>query len=134
MATLIVEGSKTTLDLLKSVLMSGGYITVEAENAEDACLKAENNSIDLIITDYALPDGNGAELVNLLRKIPRFRSTPVIVISSDYSEETMENCREATVNALMFKPFDNQSLLKAIAHQMMLVKAAQNKPLPFKMR
>lgn len=68
---------------------------------------------DLIITDIEMPESNGIELVNNIRKINS--DTPIIVLSAYSNEEYLLNLINLKITKYILKPATNDSLLKAIS-------------------
>lgn len=85
---LVVDDNKQISDLYKSILDSSNLICYVANSGKE-CLKIlcdynNNNSksIDLVLLDLAMPEMNGMELLEKLRKDPKVDGTKVIVITA----------------------------------------------------
>ena len=74
-----VEDDQTTQLEIRGVL-AGLADLVEASNLKDAVNKIENESFDIILLDFTLPDGSGQELLERINSLPL--SPAVIVLSS----------------------------------------------------
>lgn len=79
---LVVDDDEETLELY-NVYLGPGFDVVEARDGVEALAKVEQQSIDLVITDFHMPNMNGLELIRRLRADPRFERLPVIVQTSD---------------------------------------------------
>jgi two-component system chemotaxis response regulator CheY len=85
---LVVEDSKAIRSMIRvSLEEAGSFYVVEAGNGFEALKTLPTRSFDLIITDINMPDINGLELVQFIRKSDRHRSTTLIIISTQSSEK-----------------------------------------------
>ena len=90
---LLIEDDAPSREMLKSLLEDLNYQIVESENGHQALALAVSNRADLILTDFCLPDINGAQLIRRLREISTsWTSTPVLMVTGsdpdDYYEQT----------------------------------------------
>lgn len=77
---LVVDDSPMVLQFFGVVLRSAGYHVVEAESAHMAMAYLnDGHRVDLLLTDYQMPDTNGVELANWFRK--KHPGTPVLLVS-----------------------------------------------------
>lgn len=103
---LIAEDSLTMRSLIISTIAAmGHYETVEAANGFEALRILPREKVDLIITDINMPDINGLELVSFIRNNENYRSTPLIIISTEGSERDREKGMSLGANAYLVKPF-----------------------------
>jgi two-component system, response regulator, stage 0 sporulation protein F len=65
---LVVDDEQNSREGLSKILTKEGYSVRTAENGKKALLEAENNSFDLIITDLRMPEMDGIEVLEKLRK------------------------------------------------------------------
>ena len=84
---LIVDDSKATRELVCSTLeeIPGTEVTETASGFE-ALKMLPRHRFDLIITDINMPDINGLELINFVKKSPTYRQTPLFILSSEGRE------------------------------------------------
>jgi CheY-like chemotaxis protein len=77
---LIVDDNHDMVSSVAEVLMAGGYSTIPAYSAREACdLLDESRNIDLVLADIRMPDVDGFDLLRVLRH--RFHSLPIILMS-----------------------------------------------------
>lgn len=108
---LIVEDSATTRAMIRAVLEEAGdFEVIEAATGFDALKRLPTASFDLIITDINMPDINGLELINFVRSDPRFKSIPLIIVSTEKSEEDKKRGMSLGANAYITKPFKAKEL------------------------
>lgn len=112
---LVVDDSITTRSLEKSVLEAHGFDVVLAVDGVDGLAKLRESSIDAVITDLMMPRMDGFQLLENIRKDPRLRKTPVIVVSSMESREDQERGLALGANAFIVKrKFDQRELIRAV--------------------
>jgi CheY-like chemotaxis protein len=68
-AALVVDDSAPARELLRAMLERSGYRVVEAESSRDAVLRFEEGEFDLVLLDYQMPDADGTETAQALRRV-----------------------------------------------------------------
>ena len=117
MTILIVEDNPVNARLLALMLQAEGYQTVVARNGKEALAAvSETSDIQLIITDYMMPEMNGLEFIVKVRALPAFRSVPIIVASAHTDLETVKRVQGLQCDGFLVKPIDKQELIKRVEH------------------
>lgn len=112
---LIVEDSATTRALIRAVIDElDDYETVEAGSGFEALKILPQQEYDLIITDINMPDINGLELINFVRNNPRYNHLPIIIVSTERSEEDKKRGMALGATAYVTKPFKSFELQEII--------------------
>jgi two-component system, chemotaxis family, chemotaxis protein CheY len=111
---LIVEDSPTMRRLIRSALEDGGYRVAESEDALQALAVVQEVAPDLVITDVNMPDVDGISMVSQMRTFPAFRSVPILVLTTESSEEAKERGRAAGATGWITKPFDPAQLREVV--------------------
>ena len=94
MSILIVEDNRVNARLLALILNAQGYQTVVAiDGKEGLRIVAETPDIELIITDFMMPEMDGVEFIAKVRAMPAFRSVPILVASAHGDLETVKRVR-----------------------------------------
>jgi two-component system, chemotaxis family, chemotaxis protein CheY len=109
---LAVDDSNTMRRMVSHVLREGGYQVLEAADAEAALELARGRGVDAVLTDHHLPGMDGIALVRALRALPEHARTPIVVLTTERSEELRQAGREAGATGWMVKPFDPDRLLQ----------------------
>lgn len=119
---LVVDDSKMIRISLKKVL-EGEFAIVEAEDGVQA-MESLNNSdrIQVVITDAGMPNMDGYELIQAMRdhENPRYRQTPVIMVSGAEDAKSREKALSIGATDFILKPFDKAELLARVRAQVKL--------------
>jgi two-component system chemotaxis response regulator CheY len=111
---LIVDDALTIRQHARLVLEGHGFRVLEAKNGADGLEAARSERVDLILVDVNMPVMNGLEMVTELRKMPEYRSTPIFVLTTESSGETVMKGRAVGATAWVVKPLKDEVLLPAI--------------------
>ncbi len=111
---LAVDDSKTMRDMIAFTLRGAGYEVVEADDGEDALSKLGGSGVNLVITDINMPRLDGIGLIKKLRSDPSYRSTPILVLTTESESSKKDEGREAGATGWIVKPFDPDQLLKVV--------------------
>lgn len=111
---LVVDDSETVRQVLQMTLANSGFHVVEAEDGHDALDKLAHNSIDMMITDLNMPNMDGLDLIKQVRQAGAHRFTPIVMLTTESSEEKKLAGREAGASGWIVKPFKPEQLLKVV--------------------
>lgn len=104
---LVTDDSPTIRNMIAFTLKAIGVSTVEASDGQDALNKLENGNIDILIVDLNMPKINGLELISMLRKNPKYKKLPMIMVTT---EADKKRGLAAGANEYIVKPFKPQDL------------------------
>ena len=110
---LIVDDSSTVRAVIKKTLTRAGVDVAErheAAHGKEALEILEDKSVDLIITDINMPVMGGMEFIKNLAESETLKNIPVIVISTEGSNERIEELRMKGISAYIRKPFTPEML------------------------
>ena len=117
---LIVDDSKFNRDILKEIL-GEKYNYLEAENGNQAIqMIGENIGIDLMLLDINMPQMNGFEVLKIMKRRQCIEETPVIMISSEESVDTMREAYEMGITDYITRPFDSVIVKKRVQNTLSL--------------
>src|SRR4030043_177450 len=117
---LIVEDSSTTRALIRAVIQEmGDFNTVEANSGFEALKLLPTQEFDLVITDINMPDINGLELINFMKNNPKYSHIPLIIVSTERSEEDKKRGMALGAMAYITKPFKAYELQEVIRQAIM---------------
>jgi two-component system chemotaxis response regulator CheY len=114
---LLIDDSRTMRAVLKVYLMGGTYEFIEADSAARALDVLRVVTVDLIIADVNLPHMDGIAFVRHIRSSEqaRLRDVPIIVITSDKSEDLPARSASAHADAFLTKPVQAEVLAETVA-------------------
>ncbi len=111
---MVVDDSFTTRKMLSFLLKGEGFNVVSAENGIDALEKLPFSNIDIIITDLNMPQMDGLELVNSLKKNPDYKEIPVIMLTTESEDSDKQKGFEAGASSYLIKPIPQDVLIKEV--------------------
>jgi PAS domain S-box-containing protein len=103
---LIVEDQPDTRGMLEAAFTSRGFEITSCASAAEALHAAQQSSFDAVISDIAMPDCDGLELIRNLREIPEYETTPAVALSGYASEKDARVAVQAGFDQHVGKPFD----------------------------
>lgn len=109
---LVVDDSSTMRRIIKNTLQRLGFEDVlEAEHGVEAWQIMERTpDINVLITDWNMPEMNGLELVRKVRADGRYDSMPIIMVTTEGGKTEVITALKAGVNNYIVKPFTPQVL------------------------
>ena len=111
---LTVDDSPSMRMLLRVALTERGYSVSEAEDGLAALDWLDANTPKVVITDINMPRMDGFGLIEAVRANPRFRDTPILVLTTESSPAKKEVARRAGATGWIVKPFDPDKLAAAV--------------------
>ncbi len=112
---LIVEDSRAMRGLIRATVeQMQGFSTHEAGSGFDALKALPKHRYDLIITDINMPDINGLELINFVKGHPQYKDIPLIVVSTEKSEEDRKRGISLGASGYVVKPFKGSELQELV--------------------
>jgi two-component system, chemotaxis family, chemotaxis protein CheY len=113
MRVLVVDDSVSMRQMISIILKSAGHEVIEATEGHDA-LTELTADIDLVLTDYNMPNMNGVELVRRIRSEGVRRSVPIVIVTTESEDEKKQAGRRAGATGWIVKPFDRSRLLAVV--------------------
>jgi len=111
---LTVDDSASMRMLLKASLTAQGYRIESANDGEHGLERMHAVKPDLLITDINMPRMDGFELIEAVRADNDLRGTPILVLSTEFSDEKKARARAAGATGWITKPFEAAKLGVAI--------------------
>ena len=109
-----VDDSISMRQMVKATLQSAGYGVVEAADGEEALEYARQNTVDLVISDVNMPRMDGITLVHQLRALSTYRLTPLLLLTTESSQEKKLEGKRAGATGWIVKPFNPAQLLATL--------------------
>ncbi len=112
---LIVEDMPDMRKLIRHILRKLGYLNVlEAEDGLTALEILKNESIDLVVSDWAMPRMTGLDLLNVMKSTKGMRDIPFIMITGLAEQRHISKAMKSGVKYYIVKPFTEETLGKRI--------------------
>jgi two-component system chemotaxis response regulator CheY len=112
---LTVDDSRTMRDMLMMALSQAGFNVVQAIDGMDGIETLETSAVpDVIVTDINMPRLDGFGFIEHLRKDPKWRATPILVLTTESDPGKKARAREAGATGWIVKPFNADKLVDAI--------------------
>ena len=111
---LTVDDSPSMRKMVSFTLIGAGYKVIEAVDGVDAFEKAQRQPIDLVLTDQNMPKLDGISLTRKLRETSQYQDTPILILTTESSDEMKQAGRDAGATGWLVKPFDAIKLLEVL--------------------
>ena len=111
---LAVDDSPSMRQMVRATLESAGYGVVEAADGQEALELARTRSVDLVISDVNMPRMDGIRLVSELRTLPTYRLTPLLLLTTESSQEKKLEGKRAGATGWIVKPFNPTQLIATL--------------------
>lgn len=125
---LVVDDERQIIRMLRASLQSSGYEVLTANNGIEGLERFESGRPDLIITDLAMPEMNGLELTQAVRRLDR---TPIIVLSVRDTDVMKVKALDEGADDYLTKPFSMPELLARIRAQLRRTATTELQPTRF---
>ncbi|MGD8107207.1 chemotaxis response regulator CheY [Pantoea sp. FN0302] len=103
---LVVDDFATMRRIVRNLLKDLGYHNVEeAEDGNDAMGKLQLSPFDFVISDWNMPNMDGLELLNEIRKDERLKTLPVLMVTAEAKKENIIAAAQAGASGYVVKPF-----------------------------
>jgi two-component system, chemotaxis family, chemotaxis protein CheY len=112
---LIVDDSASVRQVVSIALRGAGYEVIAGVDGKDALTKLNGQRIHLIISDVNMPNMDGITFVAEAKKLPAYKFTPVIMLTTESQEEKKRQAQAAGAKAWVTKPFQPEQMLSAVA-------------------
>ena len=110
---LVVDDNEINRDMLSRRLVRQGYTPVTAQNGREALERLRAEPFDLVLLDILMPEMNGYQVLEQLKRDPDLRHIPVIMISALDEIESVVRCIEIGAEDYLPKPFNPVAAARA---------------------
>jgi CheY-like chemotaxis protein len=111
---LVVDDDPDTRDLLRFMLEDEGAIVTVAPNAKEALSILERQFPTLLVSDVAMPEMDGFELIGRVRELPKGEALPAIALTAYAREEDRQQALSSGFNDYLTKPIDPLELIRIV--------------------
>ena len=111
---LIVDDAKSNREILSEILNQ--YTVIEAKDGYEALeyLKSDSKSVALVLLDLVMPEMDGFEVLKYMNQNHLIEEVPVMIISIDKDDKSIEKAYELGVSGYITRPFSSAVVLKKI--------------------
>ncbi len=115
MSLLVVEDNTISLRMLEVLLQSNGYTVVSAKTGRQALDRLEEREdIQMVLTDLIMPEMDGLQLLDELGRHPRWKTLPVIVLTSLNDADTVRRVVQAGCRNYLVKPLKEEIVIPKV--------------------
>ena len=112
---LVVDDSPTMRQMVAFTLTSAGCQVVEAGNGKEAVGKVNGGAKpDLVVTDLNMPEMDGITLIKEIRKMPALKFTPILMLTTEASDDKKKAGQAAGATGWIVKPFNPEQMMAVI--------------------
>lgn len=124
---LVVDDDEVVRKFLSRVLSNQGYAVTTASNGREAVAMAIQTTFSLALLDLEMPEMDGIEALQAIRKIYSEAELPVIMATIHDESDTVVKMLDLGANDFITKPFDIEVLLARVRTQLALKKLHDEK-------
>lgn len=110
---LYVDDAHSLRQLVEMVLSKDYQVTI-GEDGQQGLELAQNGDFDLVISDVNMPNMNGFQFLEALRNNERYKFTPILMMTTEASQEMKDRGKSLGATGWIIKPFDPDKLIKVI--------------------
>lgn len=110
-----VDDSSTMRRIIKNTLQKIGFSTIlEAGNGIEALEVMSKNKVDMIVTDWNMPEMDGLTFVKAVRQKEEYKELPILMITTEAAKEDILTALRSGVNNYVVKPFTPETLQEKV--------------------
>lgn len=112
---IVIEDFSLMRRIIKNCLLELGFVNIhEADSGSTGIDMINNTKVDLIISDYDLPDMSGIELLKVVQSSDRFKDMPFLMAVKDAQADEVFHLLDSEVQGFIIKPFTADMLGRKI--------------------
>jgi two-component system, chemotaxis family, chemotaxis protein CheY len=111
---LTIDDSASIRQMVAMTLRSAGHTVLEAVDGSHGYDQATSNTVHAVITDLNMPIMNGIEFIRKYRQHPSSKGVPIILLTTESSDDLKREAKEAGATGWIVKPFKQDQLLAVI--------------------
>jgi two-component system, chemotaxis family, chemotaxis protein CheY len=116
MRFLIIDDSVTMRRIIANILVRTGFNEiVHAGNGREALDRLAADEIDVVITDWYMPEMNGLDFVKALRSTPATSHIPIVIVTANAASDDIQHALKLGVSSYILKPFSIETMRDKIA-------------------
>ncbi|MFI5894282.1 response regulator [Actinoplanes sp. NPDC051513] len=112
---LVVDDSASVRQVVSIALKGAGYDVIQGSDGKDALKQLDGRRVHLIISDVNMPNMDGITFVSEAKKLPAYKFTPIIMLTTESQEDKKRRAQAAGAKAWVTKPFQPEQMLAAVS-------------------
>lgn len=124
MRAIVIDDSKSIRSILTKILIEIGFSVEEAGNGLEALDVIKKEKVDLALVDWNMPDMNGYEFIQEVRKDNTFKDMRMMMVTTETEMNKVVEALEAGANEYVMKPFTKEMIIEKLALMGMHVPSA----------
>lgn len=109
---LVVEDNVDAREVFAFTIRMHGYLTLEAGNGIEALQCLKDNAVQLILTDFRMPEMDGLQMASAIKQAPEYAQIPMILLTATPLADKHAMLRE--FEAVLLKPCSVDELLATV--------------------
>lgn len=115
MRFLVVDDSTTMRRIITHTLNTLGHLDVtQAGNGREGLERLNDGPVDVIITDWSMPEMSGIDFIRTVRSMPAVKDTPVLMVTTNAAKDNIVEALKAGVSSFIVKPFTPDTMREKI--------------------
>lgn len=111
---LIIDDDRAFVVLAAAILRDAGFLVLEAHDAMQGFMYAQQDPPAIILLDMQMPAGGGMNLLERVRAVPRLQKIPIIVVTASSDEGLANEVKTKGAVGLLEKPVDRDQLVNLV--------------------
>jgi two-component system chemotaxis response regulator CheY len=111
---LVVDDSASIRNMVSFTLKQQGHQVTEAVDGNAGLAKARTGAFDLVLTDVNMPGMDGITLCGELRKLPNYKTTPILILTTESSAEMKQKGKSVGATGWLVKPVSPEKLVQTL--------------------
>jgi FOG: CheY-like receiver len=111
---LTVDDSASIRQMVTLTLSGAGYKVVEAVNGAEGLKKAQEQSVNMVVTDLNMPVMDGLAFIRQLRTLPAYKGVPIVFLTTESDGGMKQQAKAAGATGWITKPFQREQLIAVV--------------------
>jgi len=111
---LVVDDSSTVRQQVGMALTQAGYVVLEAADGIEGMAMLEKGDVAMVICDVNMPRMSGLDMLEALKRDPRFSGLPVVMLTTEGQPALVERAKKAGAKGWIVKPFKADLMIAAV--------------------
>ena len=116
LSVLVVEDVAINQLIAKEILQEHGAMVTVADNGIHALSQLQDGIYDVVLMDVQMPEKDGYETTQIIRKLPKYKSLPIIAMTANVLRSDIDKAREAGMDDHIAKPIDEKTMVAKVVH------------------